>query len=57
METEKILKKHGILIPDEKIINLKYVVRRDDWYIETAKGWFWYDVKSKKWVAAPMGPL
>lgn len=44
---------NGLTLPDEKIIDAKYVLRYNYWYIMTINGWFWWN--GKDWVHLPNG--
>lgn len=60
-EYRDLLEKHGLPDVEDDILDVKYVMRRNDWYVKTRKGW-WYcriqdvPVKSRKWQFCPMGP-
>jgi DNA-binding ferritin-like protein len=37
------------------VIDARWVMRNDDWYVQTKEGWYW--LRSGTWVKAPNGPL
>ena len=52
-----VLKKHGLSLPDGKLIDLQYNMGRNDWYALTDAGWLWWDSRERSWKPCPYGPL
>jgi hypothetical protein len=52
---------HGLAeVPADlgSIINARYVMSYDDWYVQTRdENWYWYDARTKQWKHCPTGPL
>jgi len=57
-EVRETLKKHGISLPPKDLIlkNARYVMSRDDWYVQE-EGGDWYYYTKGKWQFLPYGPM
>lgn len=52
-----VLAKNGVSFDsDDEIIDAHYVMRTNDWYVRTAKGWFWSGGAGQEWKFMPYGP-
>lgn len=54
-----ILTQHIIPLPDEQILEMRYNMGNEAWYIHTSKGWFYCDGRqgrSREWRSCPYGP-
>ena len=61
-DNRRKLESYGISLPSPKhlIARVRYISSRDDWYIQTETGdWYWYDSRKSSygWKHAPLGPL
>ncbi len=52
-----ILAKYELPEPPGAVIGARRITRLDDWYVQTAEGWYWLDARDNKWVFSPMGPI
>lgn len=46
----------GLPAPDGDLLDASYRTRTDDWYVQTSRGWFWWDNRTREWKSQPMGP-
>ena len=49
--------KHNLPPPPGEVIDARWVAARDDWYVQTAEGWYWLRPESRTWIHVPLGPL
>ena len=55
---KKVLREHGLPVPEESLVNARWVAAHADWYVQTKKGdWLYYDARRRKWVMQPLGVL
>ncbi len=38
----------------EEVVDGRWIARSGDWYIKTARGWYWLG-SNKQWVFCPLG--
>jgi hypothetical protein len=50
----KALSDAGLPVPDD-VIDARYLMRTDDWYVLTRQGWFWWDSRTRKWMPTTTG--
>jgi len=58
---QQLLKKHGLPVLDQTVLEARYSARTSDWHVRTKDGWFYcrvQDVKleNRKWVSSAYGP-
>ena len=46
----------GLPVPEGDLLDASYRMRTDDWYVQTRRGWFWWDSRTREWRAHPTGP-
>jgi hypothetical protein len=46
----------GIPVPEGDLVDASYRARTGDWYVQTNRGWFWWDDRTREWMLHPTGP-
>lgn len=44
----------GIPHPEGTLIHARYHTRTADWYVQTDRGWLWWDTRTSSWKPAPL---
>lgn len=55
--TFNALTKMGVPLPDAKqILNARYITSSNEWYVQMADGWLWFDERDSQWKRCFNGP-
>jgi hypothetical protein len=49
--------KHNLPPAPGKVLNVRWVAGRDDWYVQTSRGWYWLRPEKRVWIYLPNGPM
>ena len=55
-DADVFLPKDKLPAPPGIALDYRYVTRHNDWWVKTAEGWFWMDLRSLEWKRSEMGP-
>ena len=51
-----IAKKHGLPPTPGPVLDARWVMGHDDWWVKTDAGWYWLRPGTRIWMKAPLGP-